>query len=236
VTAHGLQQLIAPTSLKNLQKLSASDKTIWQAAYDEEYDGLFSIPTWEVISEDEFKKLHKSVKPLPSMPIASLEYDGNNKPKRAKYRIVVLGNLNYHVWSKESTAAPVLSQLELCLLTSSAIFHKKTLKNCDMKQAFVQSSLHSGEEYYVKPPVGCPCSAPGTYWRLIRSLYGLRCAPKLWFEKLSNHLKNMGLKSLASSPCLFVGTLIPGEPPIYVGICEVDFMGQVSHFLEIEFN
>jgi hypothetical protein len=236
VTAHGLQQLIAPTSLKNLQKLSASDKTIWQAAYDEEYDGLFSIPTWEVISEDEFKKLHKSVKPLPSMPIASLEYDGNNKPKRAKYRIVVLGNLNYHVWSKESTAAPVLSQLELCLLTSSAIFHKKTLKNCDMKQAFVQSSLPSGEEYYVKPPVGCPCSAPGTYWRLIRSLYGLRCAPKLWFEKLSNHLKNMGLKSLASSPCLFVGTLIPGEPPIYVGICEVDFMGQVSHFLEIEFN
>jgi hypothetical protein len=72
----------------------------------------------------------------------------------------------------------------------------------------------------------------------------------------------MGLRSSSSSPCLFVGTLIPGKPfPVYVGIYvddvvyfspsadvekkfeallstigEVDFMGQVSHFLGIEFN
>jgi len=28
----------------------------------------------------------------------------------------------------------------------------------------------------------------------------------------------MGLKNSESSPCLFTGVLIPGEPPIYVGI------------------
>jgi len=164
VSAHGLQQLIAPASLKNLKKLSAQDQTIWQEAYDEEYDGLSSIPTWEVVTEEEFKALKKSVKPLPSMAIAMIKYDCNNKPKCAKYWIVVLGNCDYHVWSKESTAAPVLSQLELRLLTSLAVFHEKTLKNCDVKQAFVQSSLPPGEEYYVKPPVGCPRSPPGTYW------------------------------------------------------------------------
>jgi len=32
------------------------------------------------------------------------------------------------------------------------------------------------------------------------------------------HLKVMGLKNSESSPCLFTGVLIPGEPPIYVGI------------------
>jgi len=66
---------------------------------------------------------------------------------------------------------------------------------------------------------------------------------------------------LANSPCLFVRTLINGEAPIYVGIyvddiicfspsdkveCKfeehfstlgsIDFMGQVSHFLGIEFT
>jgi hypothetical protein len=71
----------------------------------------------------------------------------------------------------------------------------------------------------------------------------------------------MGLQSSPSSPCIFVGHLIEGAPPIYVGIyvddiihfslsdeverkCEgllstignVDFMGQVSHFLGIEFS
>jgi hypothetical protein len=71
----------------------------------------------------------------------------------------------------------------------------------------------------------------------------------------------MGLKNSPNSPCLFVGSLVPGEPPIYVGIYvddiiyfspsdvveskfetllssigNVDFMGQVTHFLGIEFT
>ncbi|MFN9980541.1 MAG: hypothetical protein ACK53Y_11525, partial [bacterium] len=68
----------------------------------------------------------------------------------------------------------------------------------------------------------------------------------------------MGLTSSPTSPCLFMGTLIDGEPPIYVGIYvddiiyfstsatveqrfetllsklgQVDFMGTVSLFLGI---
>ncbi|MFN9978389.1 MAG: reverse transcriptase domain-containing protein, partial [bacterium] len=106
--------------------------------------------------------MSKSFRPLPSMAIATIKYNKNNKPKRAKYRIVMLGNLDYHHWSKESTAAPVMSQLELRILTSLAVSHKCTLKNCDVKQAFVQSSLPLGEDYYIKPPVGCPPSTPNT--------------------------------------------------------------------------
>jgi len=71
----------------------------------------------------------------------------------------------------------------------------------------------------------------------------------------------MGLQSSPNLPCLFVGTLIPGEVPIYVGIYvdniiyfshsaaterkfeellstlgSIDFMGQVTHFFGIEFT
>ena len=124
----------------------------------------------------------------------------------------------------------------------------------------MQSSLPDTETYFVRPPHGCPRSPSGTYWRLLHSLYGLRRAPKLWFEKLSNHLLSMGLKNYPNSPCIFVGSLIPGQAPIYVGIYvgdiiyfslsdevektfetllstigDVDFMGQVPHFLGIKF-
>jgi hypothetical protein len=195
------------------------------------------------------------------MEIATIKYDQFNKPKKTKYRIIVLGNLDYHNWSKESTAAPVMSQLELMVLTSLAVYHKRFLKNCDIKQAFVQLSLTDDEIYVVKPPVGCHRSAPGTYCHLLPSLYGLSRAPKLWYERLSSHLRSMGLQQSILSPCLFVGTLIEGQPPIYVGIYvddiiyfsssdaveqkfealhstlgDVDFMGQVSHFLGIEFS
>ena len=165
--------VIAPSSLKQLHKLSPNDQAIWNKAYDEEYDGLTSIPTWDVISEKEFKLLSKGAKPLPSMAIATIKYDEYNRPKRAKFRIIVLGNLDYHQWSKSSTAAPVLLQLELRLLTSLAISHQRTLKNCDVKQAFVQSSLPPNEEYFIKPLVGCPWSKPNMYRPLVRSLYGL---------------------------------------------------------------
>ncbi len=186
VSAHGLHSLIAPTSLSAHKHMTESDKTIWDAAYDEEFDGLSSIPTWEILTESQFKALSKGAKALPSMAIATIKYDAFNRPKRAKYRIVVLGNHDYHTWSRESTAAPVMSQLELRVLTSLAIFQRRVLKNCDIKQAFVQSSLPEDEIYFIRPPKGCPRSDPNTYWRLIRSLYGLRRAPKLWYEKLSS--------------------------------------------------
>jgi hypothetical protein len=47
-----------------------------------------------------------------------------------------------------------MSQLELRLLTSLAIYNKRVLKNCDINQAFVQSSLPDDEIYFLKPPQG----------------------------------------------------------------------------------
>lgn len=124
VFAHGLTSLIAPVSLSCHQKMNAFDKSIWDSAYNEEFNGLNDLPTWEVLTKAQFKSLSKGVKPLPSMAIATIKYDAFNKPKCAKYRIVVLGNLDYHTWSKESTAAPVMSQLELRLLTALAVSHR----------------------------------------------------------------------------------------------------------------
>jgi hypothetical protein len=92
VSAHFLSSLIAPTSLKSHQSMSPNDKAIWDAAYDEEYDGLESLPTWEIVTEQQFHQLSKGRKALPTMAIATIKYDENNRPKRAKYRLVVLGN------------------------------------------------------------------------------------------------------------------------------------------------
>ncbi len=59
VSAHGLHSIIAPLSLKHHTKMCESDKAIWDSAYDEEYDGLMSLPSWEVVSEQEYLSLIK---------------------------------------------------------------------------------------------------------------------------------------------------------------------------------
>jgi len=81
VSAHGLQSLVAPSSLKHNSSMTEGDKKIWDDAYKEEYDGLADIPTWEVISESQFKLLSKGVRPLLSMAISTIKHDSNNKPK-----------------------------------------------------------------------------------------------------------------------------------------------------------
>ena len=35
------------------------DKLVWDQAYDEEYDGLISLPTWEIVSEAEYRQLSR---------------------------------------------------------------------------------------------------------------------------------------------------------------------------------
>jgi hypothetical protein len=59
VSAHGLKSLAAPTSIKNHTSMDPTDKSIWDEAYNEEYVGLVSLPTWEVVSEAQYHQLSK---------------------------------------------------------------------------------------------------------------------------------------------------------------------------------
>ena len=63
------------------------------------------------------------------------------------------------------------------LFTALAVKKKPTVKQGDCKLAFLQASLPPEEVTNIKPPAGCPRSMPGTYWKLKRSLYGLKRAP-----------------------------------------------------------
>ena len=77
-----------------------TEKT-WDASYREEYDGLVGLDTWEVIDEKTYQLLKaKAKKIIPTMAISTIKKDKHGNPHRAKYRIVVLGNLDPHQWNK----------------------------------------------------------------------------------------------------------------------------------------
>jgi len=78
VMAHGLSSFVAPPSIKHVSTMSPEDQAIWYAAYDEEFDGLNSLPTWDVVTEEQFRRLSKGTKALPSMAIATIKYDEFN--------------------------------------------------------------------------------------------------------------------------------------------------------------
>eukprot|EP00957_Ditylum_brightwellii_P152832 11633331-Ditylum_brightwellii.AAC.1 len=95
-------------------QLCNHDKALWKSAYDEEYYSLQDLLVWSVIDATTYQKLKPIVgDTLPSMAISTIKYDQDSKPKRVKWRIVALGNLEPHAWSSEEVFAPVMSMLEL---------------------------------------------------------------------------------------------------------------------------
>ncbi|CAM8887204.1 unnamed protein product [Rhodiola kirilowii] len=65
------------------------------------------------------------------------------------------------------------------------------LHQMDVHNAFLHGDLH--KEVYMRPPPGF--AAPnGKVCRLLKSLYGLRQAPRNWFAKLMFALVKFGFK------------------------------------------
>ena len=194
------------------------------------------------------------------MAISTIKYDENGAPSRAKYRIVALGNMDPHTWTKSQCYAPVLSLGEMIFLVSLAVKQGITLKSGDVIQSFCQKSLPPDEKYILTPPHGCPKSKPKTYWLLLRTLYGIKHSPRHWYDHATKLLLKCGLTPCPQSPCIFQGFPIPGKPKLYLGLyvddfiyfssepdveayfkkqltslTGVNFMGRVSHFLGMKF-
>ena len=102
--------------------MTHADQALWDEAYAEEYYGLHEdTKTWEYISEQEYRILRPTIgHALPTFAIATLKTDEDGNPSRVKYRIVVMGNLDPHSWSKNECFAPVMSQMEFRLLVAVA--------------------------------------------------------------------------------------------------------------------
>ena len=157
--------------------------------------------------------------------------------------------------------APVISPLKLRLLVAIATQMKRICKTGDVAQAFCQSVLPDDEQYVIKPPHGCPITPSATYLLLKKTLYGLRRSSRHWYNTCKKTLAEIGLFLLPNAPCIFTGTILDGEPPIYLGLFvddfiyfsasdsveksfeeqfakhfETDFQGEVKHFLGINFT
>jgi len=58
--------------------MDPNDKEIWEAAYDEEYDGLQKLMVWTPISASEYWKIkHVFGNALLTMAIFTISYDKN---------------------------------------------------------------------------------------------------------------------------------------------------------------
>ncbi|CAI7844516.1 unnamed protein product, partial [Closterium sp. NIES-53] len=112
------------------------------------------------------------------------------------------------------TFSPTPKMTTLRVLLHVAAHRDYELHSLDFSTAFLQGSLH--EEIWLRRPPGFTGSFPaGTPWSLRRPVYGLRQAPREWYDTLRTTLAALGFAPSTVDPSLFL-RIDATLPPFYV--------------------
>ena len=224
VSSAKLHMNYAPGKLKIALTGSNPDRYTWEASYNKEYDGLRGLDVFTEILTTQYhaylKKHGESAMAIPTMNIFTIKPDMMGNPTCAKSQIVALGNLEQRLWSQEDQYAPVLSATALCLLVSMTVQDGRQLKQGDFKNAFCNEILPDDEICIVKPPAGCPRTAPGTFWKLNKTLYGLTRSAHHWYTKIFNNLiDDLGFAAMDQDQCVYKFTSLEGSSNLFRTLC-----------------
>jgi len=175
------------------EAMSDEQRDLWIAAAELEITELESHGVWTEVP------LH-SVKGqvVPSTWVFRVKRGPDGTIKRRKARICLRGDLMRGI---TDTYAPVVAFPTVRLFLIMSIILKWKTCSIDFSNAFVQAKRV--DDVYMRVPRGFRTSKEGHVLKLIRSLYGAKDAPKLWFELLSKALISEGFTQSGLDACLW---------------------------------
>ena len=141
------------------------------------------------------------------------EYDAKLKDaatvggRVAKARLVLLGYQDPELASL-ATASPTLARSTRSILFALGAHRQWPVRTLDARAAFLAGDPHHARQrpLYMRLPAEWLQELqlqPGTLFKLLKAAYGLCEAPRAWFEKLVQALREVGFHQSASDPCCF---------------------------------
>jgi hypothetical protein len=106
----------------------------------------------------------------------------------------------------DETYAPVARLESIRILLAYATYHGFKLYQMNVKSAFLNGPIK--EEVYVEQPPGFEDNEyPNHVYMLSKALYGIKQAPRAWYECLRDFLITNGFKVGKADPTLFTKTM-----------------------------
>lgn len=180
----------------------------WVTAMNHELDALELNKTWELVT------LPPGKHAIGSKWIFKTKYLADGSVDKYKARLVVLGCHQRLGEDYFETFAPVAKLTTVRTLLAVAAMEKWHTHQMDVSNAFLHGEL--SETVYMKLPRGysnlgsritvnmlLPSASANLVCKLKKSLYGLRQAPRTWFDKLSSTLLQMDFKQSKTDYSLF---------------------------------
>jgi hypothetical protein len=122
---------------------------------------------------------------------------------RYKARLVAKGFKQHYRVDYDATLSPVVKSTTIRLMLSLDVSHGWVIQQIDIQNAFLHGFLD--EEVYMKQSPSFEGSSHlGYIYRLDKSLYVLKHAPRVWFTRLSSKLVQLGFSASKADISLFL--------------------------------
>ena len=164
--------------------------------------------------------------------------------ERYKARLVARGFSQKYGIDYDEVFAPVVRQTTFRILLTLAGQRDMVVKHFDAKTAFLNRKLK--ERIYMSQPEGYIEKNKEEIRRrsrLIKGIYGLKQAAKVWHDQLSNYLKEYGFVQSIADPCLYIKVddtnivyLIIYVDDFLIAAKDIKLIDQVADFLRQKFQ
>ncbi|CAI7856292.1 unnamed protein product [Closterium sp. NIES-54] len=174
---------IATTTVK--EALTSWKGEVVKATMEEEIRSLIGMGTWELV------KRPRGVNIMKNRWVLTTKYRLDDTIEREKARLVVKGFTQVCGADYDETYSPVSSYVTLRIFLSIVALFDLNLMQLDMKNAFLQSKLE--RVLYMYQPDYFD-DGTGRVCKPLKSLYGLKQSPLLWYRALDGVLLGAGWK------------------------------------------
>jgi hypothetical protein len=160
--------------------------------------------------------------------------DDQNRVSRFKARLVAQGFRQKEGIDYFETFSPVLRAESLRFLLAFAAQNNLEVHNLDVKNAFLQADLEENIYAEIPPFMDHFNVDRATHvLKLEKSIYGLKQAGRVWNQKFTEEILNLGFRQSDADPCIFIHVTIPNLIlGIFVDDCFV--VGDLKHVADLK--
>jgi len=158
----------------------------WYRAAMKEIQSLIENGTFELV------QLPPGRKAIGSRWVFRVKRNADGSIEQFKARLVAQGFAQRPGFDFTETFAPTPKWAALRAILAIAAIEDLELESVDISSAYLNGEL--AEEVYMRQPEGFVEKGRDWYWRLLKSLYGLKQAGRCWHKKLNEVLVQLGFK------------------------------------------
>ena len=172
----------------------APDKDKWLEAMQEELEGLNKQGTWHIVDIPENANL------LRTKWVFKKKRDKDGNVTRYRARLVVKGFTQKYGVDYDQTFSPVVRHSTLRIVLALCAYYGLYTRQLDVPKAFPQSDIDY--DCYMHAPTGTTLPR-GKCYHLLKSIYGLKQASRLFNLMLSRFLLSIKFVQCQSDTCVY---------------------------------